>query len=120
VEGLTAQGRSVSAVQVYQWKLPVDTGPLAESITKLLSGDVDVAIFTTSVQVEHLLQFAEQQGRREAVVEALQRTYIASIGPTCTESLKGEGLAPKMEPSHPKMGILVREAALAFSAVRRA
>jgi uroporphyrinogen-III synthase len=116
MEGLAAQGRSVSRVEVYQWKLPADTAPLAESITRLVAGDVDAVLFTTSTQVEHLLRFAEQQGRRESVVSALKRTYIASIGPTTTECLIAQGLPPAMEPSHPKMGILVREAAAAFSA----
>lgn len=118
IDGLIDQGRTVSRVEVYQWKLPSDTAPLTESIKKLLADDVDATLFTTSVQVEHVLHFAEQQGTRQAVIEALKRTYIASIGPTCTEALKDAGLTPQMEPSHPRMGILVREAAAAFAALR--
>ncbi|HYL85934.1 MAG TPA: hypothetical protein VE263_17030, partial [Candidatus Angelobacter sp.] len=34
-----------------------------------------------------------------------------SIGPTTTEELKREGITPDLEPSHPKMGFLVKEAA---------
>jgi uroporphyrinogen-III synthase len=36
---------------------------------------------------------------------------VASIGPVCSEALRAEGLAPDLEPSHPKMGHLVKEAA---------
>jgi uroporphyrinogen-III synthase len=36
---------------------------------------------------------------------------VASIGPTTTEELRQRGIAPDLEPSHPKMGFLVREAA---------
>jgi uroporphyrinogen-III synthase len=111
--GLAAQGRDSTRVPVYQWVLPEDTGPLAEAIEMLLAGQCKVVIFTTSVQVEHLLEFAEQQGKRAEVLEALQKTFIASIGPTCSESLRAAGLTPALEPSHPKMGLLVREAALA-------
>ncbi len=118
VEGLRAQGRTVSTVEVYQWKFPADTAPLAESINRLLAGDVAVALFTTSAQLEHLLQFASQEGKRDAVVSALQGTFVASIGPTCTEFLKEQGIAPALEPSHPKMGILVREAALMYRGSR--
>lgn len=112
--GLAAQGRKTTPVPVYQWTLPEDTAPLAEALEMLLAGRFKVVIFTTSVQVEHLLEFAEQQGKREEVLEALQKTFIASIGPMCSESLRAEGLTPALEPSHPKMGVLVREAALAL------
>jgi uroporphyrinogen-III synthase len=36
---------------------------------------------------------------------------VASIGPTTSETLRDAGIAVDMEPSHPKMGFLVREAA---------
>jgi uroporphyrinogen-III synthase len=36
---------------------------------------------------------------------------IISIGPTTTERLREYGLDPDMEPTHPKMGYLVSEAA---------
>jgi uroporphyrinogen-III synthase len=118
VEGLTTQGRVVSTVEVYRWKLPADTAPLAEGMARLLAGGIDVVLFTTSVQLEHLLQFADAQGQKDEVVSSLRRAYIASIGPICTAFLKEEGLPPAMEPSHPKMGILVREAAAGFASSR--
>jgi uroporphyrinogen-III synthase len=49
----------------------------------------------------------------------LRRVFIASIGPTCTESIHACGLQPALEPSHPKMGILVREAALLYAKSRK-
>jgi uroporphyrinogen-III synthase len=36
---------------------------------------------------------------------------VASIGPTTSERLRECGIAPDMEPTHPKMGYLVSEAA---------
>jgi uroporphyrinogen-III synthase len=111
--GLAAQGRVATPVPVYQWALPEDTAPLAEALDMLIAGLCKVVIFTTGVQIDHLLEFAEQQGKRAAVLDALQQTFIASIGPTCSESLRAHGLTPAMEPSHPKMGVLVREVALA-------
>ena len=41
----------------------------------------------------------------------LRRAFVASIGPTTTEALEEFGVKPDFEPSHPKMGFLVREAA---------
>ncbi len=110
--GLAEQGRTATRVPVYQWALPEDTTPLAEALENLIAGQFKVVIFTTGVQIDHLLEFAEQQGRRAEVLDALKRTFVASIGPTCSESLRAHGIAPAMEPSHPKMGLLVREAGL--------
>jgi uroporphyrinogen-III synthase len=111
INGLNAQGRTTMRVPVYQWKLPPDTGPLSQALDDLLAGSFEIAIFTTGVQIEHFLEFAEQQGKRDAAQHALQKIYIASIGPTCSESLRAYGITPSLEPSHPKMGILVHEAA---------
>jgi uroporphyrinogen-III synthase len=75
------------------------------------SGDLDVALFTTATQVVHLLKVAETMDLREAVVSGLRRMVVASIGPTTSEELRQQGIEVDMEPSHPKMGFLVREAA---------
>ena len=72
-----------------------------------------------SVQIEHFLEFAEQRNQKEAAVKALRRIFIGSIGPTCSESLRECGITPAMEPSHPKMGLLVREAAQAITQFAR-
>jgi uroporphyrinogen-III synthase len=112
IEGLEAQGRTVTCVPVYQWRLPDDTTPLAQALEDLLAGKVGAALFTTGVQIENFVDFAEQRGVREEVIAALRKIFIGSIGPTCSESLLSYGLRPALEPSHPKMGILVREAAL--------
>jgi uroporphyrinogen-III synthase len=114
LEGLAAQGRTVSTVPVYQWKLPEDTGPLAEALEQLVAGHIRVSLITTSVQIEHFLDFAAQRGQREAAIEALRETLIASIGPDTSEALRACGLEPALEPSHPKMGLLVREAAMKY------
>ena len=67
-----------------------------------------------------MLQIADQLGKRDQVIEAVRKTFLASIGPTCSESLRSNGLTPDLEPSHPKMGILVREAAMKFEERRAA
>lgn len=115
VDGLSRQGRIVSQVPVYQWQFPADTAPLAEALKRVLAGTIDVAVFTTGVQIEHFLDFAGRAQQREAVLDRLRQLFIASIGPTCSEALRECGVNPALEPSHPKMGILVREAALAYA-----
>jgi uroporphyrinogen-III synthase len=49
----------------------------------------------------------------------LERSVVASIGPTTSEELGRRGLRADLEPSHPKMGILVREAAERAAAILR-
>ena len=58
----------------------------------------------------HLARIAREEGIEEAMFAALRRARVCSIGPTTTEALEEFGVHPAMEPSHPKMGILVREA----------
>ena len=91
--------------------LPDDIEPLRSAVTGIVRGELDVALFTTSVQIVHLMQVAETMQQAEAVREGLRRLVVASIGPTCTEELRHQGIAVDLEASHPKMGFLVREAA---------
>jgi uroporphyrinogen-III synthase len=108
LSGLRARGAEVTAVRVYQWDLPEDTAPLRDAAQRLSRGEAEVILFTTSIQVEHLFLVA---GDREALERQLRRMVIGSIGPTTTEALEEHGLRPDLEPSHPKMGLLVKETA---------
>lgn len=109
--GLRERGAEVTAVRVYQWDLPEDAAPLREAAQRLAAGEFDVVLFTTAIQVSQLARVAREQGIEDAALEALRRCFVGSIGPTMTEALQEFGVTPAFEPSHPKMGILVLEAA---------
>ena len=111
LEGLAARGAQVTRVPVYQWALPEDTGPLRAAIEAIARGRIDVALFTTSVQVDHMVKVAAESGLEEGVRRAFSRILIGSIGPVTSEELRRQGLEPDFEPAHPKMGFLVNEAA---------
>jgi uroporphyrinogen-III synthase len=108
---LAARGAEVTPVPVYQWALPEDLEPLREGVRRAAAGSIDVMMFTTATQVVHLLQVAESMQLEGALREALPRTVVASIGPTTSDELRLRGFPIDLEPSHPKMGFLVREAA---------
>jgi uroporphyrinogen-III synthase len=108
---LHSRGAKVTPVRVYQWELPEDTQPLHEAIRRIVEGQVDVAIFTTSIQLTHLFRIAADACLDEPLHAALQRMVIASIGPTTTEALEEFALAPDITPTHPKMGFLIKETA---------
>jgi uroporphyrinogen-III synthase len=118
LEGLRARDADVTPVRVYQWDLPEDTRPLREAIRRIVEGQADVAMFTTSIQLTHLFRVAAQTRQEEAVAAALRRTVIASIGPTTSEALEEFGLTPDIVPTHPKMGLLVKETAEQAAAIR--
>jgi uroporphyrinogen-III synthase len=111
LEGLRQRGAHVTAVPVYQWELPEDTAPLRAAVEEVIARRIDVALFTTSVQIHHLFQIAEQNGNTSALKAGMERMVKASIGPTTSETLRSHGLVVDLEASHPKMGFLVKEAA---------
>jgi uroporphyrinogen-III synthase len=77
----------------------------------IASGGVDVVLFMTAVQVIHLFQVAEQMNCHEDLRAGLMSMVVISIGPTTSEELAHYGVTPDFEPSRPKMGFLVNEAA---------
>jgi uroporphyrinogen-III synthase len=111
IAALQAKGAQVTPVPVYAYELPEDLAPLGEAVRRLARGDFDVTLFTTSQQIIHVMQVARKMSLEDRVHAGLKRTMIASIGPTTTEMLTEYGLKPDLEPSHPKLGILVKEAA---------
>lgn len=111
IQALEQRGAEVTPVHVYEWMLPEDLEPLREAARGLAQRKFEVVLLTTSMQVVHLLEVAQQIGIDAEVRRGLQETMIASIGPTTTETLREYGLEPALEPSHPKLGILVKEAA---------
>ena len=109
--GLAERGAEVFPVPVYTWQPPEDTGPLRQAIQSLSRKEIDVAMFTSSVQIHHLFQFAEAMQLRDAVLSGLRHSVVASIGPTTSGTLRDFGIQVDVEPTHPKMGFLVKEAA---------
>ncbi len=108
---LSGRCRELTKVPAYQWALPEDLQPLRECVLGIASGSVDVVLFMTAVQVIHLFQVAEQIGAEEQLRSGLAALVVLSIGPTTTEELAHYRITPDFEPSRPKMGFLINEAA---------
>jgi uroporphyrinogen-III synthase len=109
--GLIERGAQVTSVPIYEWALPADIGPLRSAIAAIARNEIDVILFTTATQANHLLQIAAEMNLEEQLRRALLRMLVASIGTTTSERLREYGIAPDLEPTHPKMGYLVSEAA---------
>lgn len=108
---LSEKCREVTKVPVYQWALPEDIRPLRECVLGIAKGNVDVVLFMTAVQIIHLFQVAEIMNCQQELREGLRSMVVISIGPTTSEELAHYGLTPDFEPSRPKMGFIVNEAA---------
>jgi uroporphyrinogen-III synthase len=106
VRRLADRGANVLRVPIYRWALPEELGPLRAAIAELLAGRIDVALFTSATQVEHLFRVAGDD-QREQLRASLDRVVVASIGPICTNALAAHGVQVDLEPAHPKMGQLV-------------
>ncbi len=113
LHALRERGAEVTRVPVYRWALPEDITPLREVIDAVLQGEVDVVLITNAVQVDHIMRLLSQdpqfKGGTDRFREATGQMIVASVGPTASERLQGYGLRVDLEPSHPKMGILVKE-----------
>jgi uroporphyrinogen decarboxylase len=109
VRELEQRGARVTPVPVYRWELPDDVRPLEEAIHQLLARTVDVLLFTSSNQVYNLLEIVRRLNVDHAFREAVREVVIGSVGPLCTETLVEHGLAVDFEPSHPKLGTLIKE-----------
>jgi uroporphyrinogen-III synthase len=110
-EALRSRGAEVFPVRVYRWELPENIGPLQEAIRTVCCGEVEVILFTSSVHLAHAMKVAEDLKLAREFRIGLNRAVIASIGPVASAALRRNGIAVDFEPSHPKMGYLVKEAA---------
>jgi uroporphyrinogen-III synthase len=109
LKALEQRGAEVFPVPIYKWALPEDLGPIRHALDEIMAGRVHVVLITNAIQVDHVMQVLEQDGQVEPFRAALTKLVVASIGPTASERLRHHGWPVDCEPSHPKMGILVKE-----------
>lgn len=110
-KGLTERGAKVLRVPVYRWALPDHLEPLENAIRDIADGKLHVAVFTTAVQIAHVMKLAEERGLAQKLKKGFAKMAVASVGPDCTEALKAYGISVDIQPVSPKMGPLVLEVA---------
>jgi len=111
LDELRKRGAQVIRVPVYRWGLPQDLGPLRQALRAIVAGDARVILFTNAMQVESVLQIAAEEGFQQQLLQAFEGCVVGSVGPTCSEALAAHHIRVDIEPDHPKMGMLVYEAA---------
>jgi len=119
LEELRKRGAQVIPVPVYRWGPPEDLAPLRQALRVIVSGDAHIVLFTNAMQVESVLQIATEEGLQTQLLQAFERCVVGSVGPTCSEALAAHHIRVDIEPEHPKMGMLVYEAAQRASELLR-
>lgn len=105
---LRTSGARLAEFLLYEWQLPVDTGPLQQMVLDIIEGSVDAIAFTNQIQVRHLYQVAETMARDDDLAQSLiRRVVVASIGPSCSHHLRTLGIQPHVMPKIPKMRPLI-------------
>lgn len=120
LEELRERGAVLSRVPVYRWALPEDLSRLREALGHIVAGQVDVLLITNAVQVDHAMQVLTKDDRVAPFKQALTRMLVASVGPIASERLRRYGWPVDLEPSQPKMGVLVKETAEQAGAILQA
>lgn len=115
---LRARGADPLPVSIYRWELPDDLEPMKSAIQATLEEQFDLLLWTSAQQVVHVCEVAERMGVKADWIQRANECVNASIGPTASERLREYGISPDLEPSHPKMAHLVREA-VAFTRDRK-
>jgi uroporphyrinogen-III synthase len=109
LKALSERGAEVFPIPIYKWALPEDLGPIHHALDEIIAARVQVILITNAAQVDHIMRVLEQDGKVEPFRAVLAKMVVASIGPTASERLRHYDWPVDFEPSHPKMGILVKE-----------
>jgi uroporphyrinogen-III synthase len=93
-------GAQPDTVLPYIYASAADDEKVVGLIDMMAGGGVDVIAFTSSPQVERLLEVARATQRERILQAALQGTAIAAVGPVVAETLRGHGFDVTITPDH--------------------
>jgi len=117
LRGLRQLGAQVTPVPVYRWTMPDDLHPLQQLVEQIMNEEVPVLLITNAVQVDHMMNVLDDRLMINQLKTVLAHMMVASIGKLASERLRHHGFPVDLEPSHPKMGILVKEASQAVHTI---
>jgi uroporphyrinogen-III synthase len=93
--GLQDAGAYVHETVLYRLARPERAG---ESAERAAAGDLDVALFTSSLTVRHFLAAAVERGVREAAVAGLNDAVVGAIGDPTAETADEAGIEVDVVP----------------------
>jgi len=109
--GLREAGAYVHETVLYRLVRPQGAGDAAEAAA---AGELDAALFTSSLTVEHFLAAAGTRGVREAALEGLDGAVVGAIGAPTAETARARGVAVEVVPETADFESLARAAVRAL------
>lgn len=98
IDFLASAGATPRPILPYVYAPASDATRVVELIRDLDAGRVDALVFTSSPQVDRLHEVAKEAGLEAELRRGYERTVIASVGPTMTESLTAAGVRVDIQP----------------------
>jgi uroporphyrinogen-III synthase len=95
LEGLDDAGAYVHETVLYRLVRPAGAG---DSVQLAVAGELDAALFTSSLTVEHFLAAAADRGVRDAAVAGLNEAVVGAIGDPTRETAAEGGIAVDVVP----------------------
>jgi uroporphyrinogen-III synthase len=106
LDGLRDAGADVRETVLYRLVRPEGAG---ESAERAAAGELEAALFTSSLTVEHFLEAATERGVREAAVAGLDRAVVGVIGEPTRETAESLGVAVDVVPTEATFEALATE-----------
>jgi uroporphyrinogen-III synthase len=105
LDGLADAGAYVHESILYELVRPAGAGA---SVAAAAAGDLDAALFTSSLTVEHFLEIAAARDVREAAVAGLDDAVVGAIGQPTAETAEAAGVAVDVVPDRADFEALAR------------
>lgn len=109
---LVGRGAHVEDLCLYDWALPEDLEPLETLVRDTLAGRIDAMLFTSQIQLRHLMQVATTIELNTPLTVALrEHVIVGSVGPVCSRALRAVGIVPDVMPQSPNGPSLIQAVA---------
>lgn len=98
LDALRVRGAIVNPVTPYRYAPESDIATVTRMIGELCAGQIDMIAFTSSPQVDRLVQVAREAGLEKELNASFSRVPVAAIGPVVEAKLREVGVAQVVRP----------------------
>jgi uroporphyrinogen-III synthase len=98
VDFLAQQGVTACPILPYVYTPASDGERVAELITLLAAGQVQVLVITSSPQVDRLFEVAAERNLTESLMQGLARACVAAVGPIAAGTFENRGVRVHLFP----------------------
>lgn len=111
--GLADAGAYVHETALYRLRRPPESGTSTEAAA---AGDLDGAVFTSRLTVEHFVDAADERGVREAALGSLETAVVGAVGEPTAAALRDAGVPVDVQPDDADVEAVVAGVAAALDA----